>query len=284
MHGLIDGDILVYRIGYSTEDVPERLAAFRLRDYFNEILESLMLSDYQTFITSADKSNYRFAIDNSYKANRKQPKPVHYDFLRSCILESYSSLFRSSMSVGKEADDSIGIIASQSPTKYCIITVDKDLNQIPGWHYNFVKKKKYYVSKLGGTKFFYKQLLMGDSADNIQGIIGIGPKLADELIDPLENELDMYKTVYQIYKDVDDIANITKRGQLLKIQTKPNELWLPPEVSSEELENPVEIVTKVNWKKSFERFSKIQQKRLSMNQSECISNIQPPSDSTCPIG
>lgn len=272
MYGLIDGDILVYRIGYSSEDVPERLAGFRLKEYFNEIIESLLISDYTTHITSNDKSNYRFSIDSSYKANRTQPKPKHYDYLRNCLVD-YSN-YKTKISVGLEADDSIGIESQQfkKVSDYCIITVDKDLNQIPGWHYNFVKKKKFYINKLNGLRFFYKQLLMGDNADNIKGILGIGPAFADQLIDSCDTEIDMYRIVYQIYKEVDSVDHIIPRGQLLKIQTKPNEMWLPPEISSEELNAPAEIITKVNWKKSFERFSKIKMKNSTTKQLECTLN------------
>jgi len=33
---------------------------------------------------------------------------------------------------------------------------------------------------------FYKQMLMGDSADNIKGIPGVGPKKAEKLLDGLD--------------------------------------------------------------------------------------------------
>jgi hypothetical protein len=41
---------------------------------------------------------------------------------------------------------------------------------VAGWHYNFVKKDKYYVTAEEGMRFFYRQILTGDRADNIQGI------------------------------------------------------------------------------------------------------------------
>ena len=286
MKALIDGDILVYRIGYSTEDVPERLAGVRLRDYFNEILESLLVSDYETHITSSDKSNYRYALDPTYKANRTQPKPVHYDYLRDRLTNDPH--YQGIVSFGREADDSIGIASSRFASKrdFIIVSIDKDLKQIPGWHYDFVKKRKFYVSQSEASKFIYRQLLTGDSADNIGGITGIGDSISDKLLEPCTNVSEFYRVVRHIYSEVDDVERLIKRGQLLKIQQRENEpLWQPPELSDEEKQQGVSHLIKVDWRKSFERYSKRREKKLSsMNQSASTSSTQPSSDSTCQIG
>ncbi len=287
MHGLIDGDILVYRIGYTSEDIPERLAWVRLRNYFEELTDSLILTGYKTYITSSDKSNYRYSIAPDYKGNRTQPKPKHYDFLREQI-ESRIDFFNSTMVFGKEADDAIGIDASAYSNKkdFIIITVDKDLNQIPGWHYNFVKKKKFYVTKDQGMRYFYHQLLTGDSVDNIRGIVGIGDVIADQLISNCISESQCFHVVKHIYDATNSTDQMIIRGQLLKIQTKPNELWQPPELSPNEINEGVDHLITVDWKKSFEKFSKIQEKKnaLLMSQSECTLNTQVSSDSTCLTG
>lgn len=278
-HGLIDGDLLVYRIGFSSNDIPERLCIFRLKSYFEGILDKLLLSDYTTFITSGDKSNYRYSISSTYKANRKAEKPLHYDLLRTELEEN--PFYRTNVIYNKEADDGIGIKASsfKSRKDYCIVSLDKDLIQIPGWHYNFVKEKKFYIPTQQSIKWFYKQLLIGDSADNIDGIIGIGENLANSLIDECSTEEEMYAVVYKIYKETNSLETLRERGRLLKIQTKENEpLWEPPDLSDEHLLNLADQLIKVDWKKSFEKFLKIRQKRLSMNQSECILNTQVQSD------
>lgn len=286
MHALIDGDILVYRIGYSTEDVPERLAGIRLRDYFNEILESLLVSDYETHITSTDKSNYRYALDSSYKANRTQPKPVHYDYLRDCLANDPN--YKGIMSFGREADDSIGIASSRFSSKrdYIIVSIDKDLKQIPGWHYDFVKKRKFYVSESQAARFIYRQLLTGDSADNIGGITGIGDAISTQLFEHCTSDRDCYRVVHHIYTSVASVEDLIKRGQLLKIQQKENEpLWQPPELSEEEKSSGASHLIKVDWRKSFERYSKRRAKKdSSMNQSDSTLSTPPNSDSTSQTG
>lgn len=285
MHGIVDGDLLVYRIGYSSEDVNERLALFRLRDYFQSILEKLLLTSHNTYITSGDKSNYRYALDSSYKANRKQPKPKHYDFLRESL--ENNNIFNTEVVFNMEADDAIGIKASSFKSKkdYCIITLDKDLIQIPGWHYNFVKEKKFYVPEATSKRWFYKQLLLGDSADNIEGIIGIGEQLANNLIDVCNTEEEMYCVVHHIYEQTNNLQHLRTRGQLLKILQKEKEsLWEPPVLSGTLINETAKNIIKVDWRKSFEKFSKIREKRLSMSQSECTSNTQALSDSTNQTG
>lgn len=286
MHGLIDADLLVYRIGYSTEDTTERLAGVRLKHYFESILERLLLSSHTAYITSNDKSNYRFTIDSSYKGNRTQPKPTHYEYLRSELVDN--PLYNCTVVSGCEADDQIGIDQStRQRGSSIIISIDKDLDQIPGWHYNFIKEKKYYVSKINGLRFFYKQLLMGDSSDNVDGITGIGKAMASDLIDGLDTESDMLGVVHHIYTTVGiPEEELVKRGVLLKIRTQENEsLWQLPESFSRLPESEVQRLIVVNWKKSFERYSKRQNsKNLSTNQSDSTSSIQVNSDSTNQIG
>lgn len=87
----------------------------------------------------------------------------------------------------------------------CIIcSVDKDLLQIPGKHYNFVKKEFCKVSEIEGLRNFYKQMLIGDPADNIFGVKGIGKVKAANLIDCLETEQDMIDLTLTKYADEDE--------------------------------------------------------------------------------
>ena len=51
-----------------------------------------------------------------------------------------------------------------------------------GKHYNFVKKQQKYVTPEEGTRFFYQQMITGDTADNILGIRGLGAVKASKLL------------------------------------------------------------------------------------------------------
>jgi len=117
-----------------------------------------------------------------------------------------------------------------------IITVDKDLDNTPGWHYNFVKKEKYWITEEEGIRNFYKQLLTGDAVDNIKGIKGIGPKRAEHLLGRGKNEKDYYSIVLQQYRHhlpyeftgVNPTEQLNENAQLLWIMREEGKHWSPP--------------------------------------------------------
>jgi 5'-3' exonuclease len=157
------------------------------------------------------------------------------------------------ISYGQEADDSLGIAQSWM-TDTIICSIDKDLLQIPGKHYNFVKKEFLDVSRIEGLQHFFKQILIGDTADNIGGCKGIGPVKAERLLGGLGDNIQALATTVlctycsQLKIDTKDeatvnevVSYITKVGQVLKIRQQEDEpLWRFP------LENPMEILTSLS--------------------------------------
>lgn len=229
---LIDADILVYRIGFTTEGLPDWIASSRVDESIGGILAKLDTNKYKCYLTSQDKTNFRYAIYPEYKANRKAPKPEHYQFLRDHLINAHNAF----VVEGQEADDQLGIDQTISPIdqeQTCICTIDKDLDQIPGWHLNFVKETKYEVSPFQGLKKFYHQLLTGDlPTDNIPGLKGIGEKKADKALANCQTEEDMFNVAKKMYQShyPDSWEKIMLRnGQLLKIRTREGELWQFPE-------------------------------------------------------
>lgn len=189
MHALIDGDILIYRIGFTTEGLDFNLAAWRMSNLIEQILDSTKATSFQLYLTaSKDDTAFRKKIYPEYKQNRKAPRPEHYDELREFLVREWGAVTVSQI----EADDAIGIAAS-SLEDFVIVSIDKDLLQIPGLHYNFVKQEFQTVTKEAGLRFFYQQCLTGDTADNVKGIPGVGPKKAEKILqaaDELYDDLD----------------------------------------------------------------------------------------------
>lgn len=226
---LIDGDILVYRVGFASEDVEEGIAKWRLDELVATSMQEVGCQFHQTFISSNDRSNFRFEIFPDYKANRKdKPKPVHYEMLRKHLLKEYKAEEVS----GQEADDALGIALLADPDSI-LFTIDKDLDQIPGWHYNFVEKRKYVISPISGWRSFYWQCLVGDPTDNITGCPGIGKVKATRGLEGCENEQEMHEVVLRqylkAYKDPFVAAErLFLAGHLLYIRRKPNDVWHLP--------------------------------------------------------
>jgi 5'-3' exonuclease len=127
------------------------------------------------------------------------------------------------MVYGQEADDALGI-AQTADT--CIVSIDKDLLQIPGVHYHFVKKEFYNITPDQGLRHFYMQLLMGDRIDNIPGVYGIGPVNAKRILSKCNTEEEMYHAVVAAYGGRTD--EVLRNGRLLKIRTREGEIWNPP--------------------------------------------------------
>ena len=179
---LIDGDILVYRVGFSTnEPDEEKFAISRMGNFVDRLIRLEGIETYEGYLTG--KNNYRseIATEQTYKGNRKDArKPVHYDSLREYLVSKWGF----TVIDGQEADDAMGIKAYDLPEdSSCIMTIDKDLDMIRGWHYNFVKEDLYYVTEKEAIKNFYIQILTGDRVDNIPGLKGVGPVKAKKILE-----------------------------------------------------------------------------------------------------
>jgi 5'-3' exonuclease len=225
---LIDGDILVYRVGFSTnEPDEEKFALSRMGNFVDRLIRLEGIETYEGYLTG--KNNYRseIATEQAYKGNRKDArKPVHYDSLREYLVSKWGF----TVVDGQEADDAMGIKAYELPEdSSCIMTIDKDLDMIRGWHYNFVKEDLYYVTEKEAIKNFYIQILTGDRVDNIPGIKGIGPVKAKKILENCTTEKSLFKAVSEKYDH--DIDKLTERGRLLWIRRKEKQLWKPPNTS-----------------------------------------------------
>jgi DNA polymerase-1 len=192
MEALLDGDIYAFRVACTTENDNEAIAVYRVNEMIENTLAEVEASEYKLFFTSPD--NFRKHIYPEYKANRTATKPKHLQFLRDYLVESWQGTVAEKM----EADDYLGINQHESSI---ICSIDKDLLQVPGKHYNFVKKEFYEVDEETGFRNFYTQLLTGDTSDNIKGIAGIGPVKAKKALTGYFTEQGMFSVVRDMYKN-----------------------------------------------------------------------------------
>lgn len=166
---------------------------------------------YETeiYLTSQDKSCFRYKVATikPYKGQRKGAKPIHFKFLRKYLLQKYNT----KVCQGVEADDLLGIRQTELEGASIIVTKDKDLKTIPGLHYDLQTHKIFTVSDEESVKYFNLQVLTGDVADNIQGLVGIGPKRAEKALADLDDYQqhmkleEMYKEAYpETWKSVLD--------------------------------------------------------------------------------
>jgi len=220
---LIDGDILVYRIGFSSEEEPESVALARCSEFLEDLLLYNNFESYQGYLTGKKNFRNEIAITAPYKGNRKAAKPKHYEVLRDYMQKAWGFI----MIEDQEADDAIGIAAYEMEVgEYCICSIDKDLDMLRGDHFNFVKNERYFISEEEGIKNFYKQMLVGDRVDNIIGIKGIGPVKAERLLKECKDEQEMYLAVLEAYEG--NAERVLENGRLLWIRRQSNQMWTPP--------------------------------------------------------
>lgn len=233
MHVLIDADIVLHRVGYTTENDEEWIAKARTNEMLDGILTDTDAKNFELFLSDTREANFRTALYPDYKANRLGiPRPRHYDYIKTHLIQKWGARIAHEM----EADDALGIGLTVDPDNRVIASIDKDLLQVAGNHYNFVKKKFTTVSSWQGLQFFYSQILIGDVVDNIKGCSGIGPVKASREIDKICEEAGeeiLFEQVYETYRRQERTwtpsqicSHIRLTGQLLKIRTIEGEkLW-----------------------------------------------------------
>lgn len=205
----------------SIEAEPVEYCLHSVKKMIESITEAVGANAY-VIALSGDK-NFRDDLYTEYKANRdSEHKPTHYEAIRTYLLENHPV----ALSIGCEADDVLG---SMQSNQSCICTIDKDLNMIPGLHYNWNKGELYEVSEEEANQFFFEQLLTGDAADNIPGIKGVGPATAKKILKNKKTNSDMFDAVLERYFQdtkydwTED--EIVRNGHLLWIQRYQGSTW-----------------------------------------------------------
>ena len=189
-------------------------------------LKSELGSDYILFALDAKGKTFRHEIDTNYKANRpeapadlKLQLPVAVSWIEKMGFKCYSK-------VGYEADDVIASavkFAQKNDISVRIVSHDKDLYQLIDDDtvtlYDPIKRSDINehrcLEKFGVPPSLIGDYLsiVGDSADNIPGVKGIGAKGAKTL-------LDEFGSLENIYKNIDKVRN--PRSQKLLQESREN--------------------------------------------------------------
>lgn len=225
-HVLVDADPLSYRavfskdgdtIGGVIEKVDELFT--RITDKVQERFGNDLI--FKAYLTGS--SNFRKEITNDYKSNRVGEKPVLLGFARDYILENYPC----EVTEGEEADDAIAIEATKHYPNAVVVSIDKDFKQVPCLLFNPTKDTWDRIDYWNGLKFFYTQLLVGDSVDNIKGVWKVGPAKAAKILDGATTEIEMWKRCLEAYEG--DYDRAVMNGRLLWLRRQKDQLWEPPD-------------------------------------------------------
>jgi hypothetical protein len=228
---IIDADILVYRIGFATEMEDEKIALRTIAGFLDDLLlfDLPYCDRWSLHLTGKNNFRHDYAVTRPYKGNRTgNKKPTHYSAIREYLAWSWDATIWD----GIEADDAVAIEATELGDKGIIVSLDKDLDQVPGWHFNFVKHGLYYLSEEEAMFRFYKQFLTGDAVDNIEGAWRIGEKKATALLEG-KTELEMWDIIVEKL----GYERAVENGHLLYMLRSINDRFVPP--PEREVENTV---------------------------------------------
>jgi 5'-3' exonuclease len=240
MKALIDFDCIVYIIGYASEDDPVEVALGRVDEMITNIIIATGATDYQGYLSDSRENNYRYKVDPSYKANRTQAKPIHYDSIKEHLIIKHNA----KIAHGQEADDSLaqdqvyyngGCMDKDEEEDTICATIDKDiLYGVPGNHYSWPIYRKGEVSREAmfihtsedeALRFHYLQLLKGDKSDNVRGIDGLGDKKIAKLFEgvPTNKLFDIVVNQYERQWGFSWDQELIKNSMLLWIKRTNDE-------------------------------------------------------------
>jgi hypothetical protein len=192
-------------------------------------------NEEDVMICLSGPTNFRadIATIKVYKGNRDPDhKPTH----GPAILDYMSRHWPTITSDYEEADDMMGYmqyaIWKDDPYGSVIVSIDKDMDMIPGLHYNFMpgKERLYFVDDRMADTYFWFQLVTGDSTDNIQGVKGAGPAKAAAIFDECYENADYYKAARALYiqgYEENPREALIENARLIWIRRHEEEIWTP---------------------------------------------------------
>jgi hypothetical protein len=168
--------------------------------------------------------NYRDIIYPDYKANRRNKPDTNYNYFVPIIRQMAIDEGLAIEAVGREADDMLRIWAVEAQKEgdeHIICSIDKDLKCIPGKYFNVKSNELQVIEPLEATRFYYEQLLKGDSTDNIPGIPKVGEVKAKKMLSSGCTEEDFRRLVAAAYYDYYDDAwkdYLLANGKMIYLQ------------------------------------------------------------------
>lgn len=201
-----------------------------VKDIIDDMVCTCFADDY--LMAVAGETNFRFDIYSDYKKARRsdtrQAKKNIFvpELRRRAVREGYAV-----EAVNRETDDMLRMWSYEvlhDGDQYVIVTVDKDLQCIPGIHYLMHKDQFLHIDVETATRFYYEQLLKGDPTDSIPGIEGCGPKTATKLLANCHSEAEMQQKVIECYKLVYEdkwLSYLLSNGKMIHLQRHPTDYF-----------------------------------------------------------
>lgn len=230
MIALLDGDIFAYRLACVLEKYEPEVAndneraCARLSEFVLNVCNSIQADETKIFLSPGIAKLFRTAIYPEYKGNRQHKvKPILLEIFRNHLV----SEFNAEIEAPYEADDLLSINQTDESV---IVSIDKDLLQVPGRHYNFVKHRFELINEELGIRNYLAQALTGDTTDNIIGLDRVGPVRANKLLGDYDTLVCGLRNVLSAYSKASRLDDGYTNCKLVWLSRERGQINGPPEL------------------------------------------------------
>ena len=212
---LVDADSLIFASCYKKRehkdderfytDIEDSKAKFD--EQFMSIVNKLedMYNVERVITFSGSKGNFRKLITPVYKANRKkQELPPLLDEMHQFVKDEYNSVW----GFGIETDDIVArywkeLSNEVGRNNVMIVSIDKDYKQFPALIYNYHYKHKEVldISEEEALYNFYEQMIIGDTADNVNYFKGKGKKYAEKYLADCNTKYQYTRKMLELFQE-----------------------------------------------------------------------------------
>ena len=212
---LVDADSLIFAACYKKRehkdderfytDIEDSKAKFD--EQFMSIVNKLedMYNVERVITFSGSKGNFRKLITPVYKANRKkQEMPPLLDEMHQFVKDEYNSVW----GFGIETDDIVARYWKELSNEVgrdnvCIVSLDKDYRQFPAiiYNYHFKSREILDISEEEAMYNFYEQMIIGDTADNVNYFKGKGKKYAEKYLADCNTKYQYTRKMLELFQE-----------------------------------------------------------------------------------
>lgn len=194
------------RDSYTELDTPDT-AMQSVESMLSAGLNAVKADDYVVYLTGKKSWRLDYSTILKYKGNRdNMQRPHYYDLCRGYLQQKHNAFNVEFI----EADDAVIMDYYANPDDAVMIHIDKDLDQMSGAHFDprHIDDSIIWIDQWQADFNFYKQLLTGDSTDNILGLSekgtgkrGIGPATATRMLSECRTARQMFDVCHEAYVD-----------------------------------------------------------------------------------
>jgi hypothetical protein len=253
---LVDGDGLAYYCAGNDDTEPGDARANLIRKV--QSAARLVGAEKTRLLVTASGSHkgHRYAVARvkPYQGQRAgKVRPKNWEYLRN-LLEGGTLPFLTHLATGCEADDLFGYYCYSDPKNSVLYTQDKDMRMLPGMHLDWVSHRTHKVDwtmtlcreytvahnhqpvssvfndKQYGPRWFWLQMLQGDTADNIPGLPKyvvdgnakpVGEVTADKLLSGAAPACAIVAALYESYYGERWLVEMLEQAVLLWMRRDP---------------------------------------------------------------